>query len=50
MSAAPYIPLAKIVDVWGRAEGFLIMTVFDVVSGALLLLVGYLIRRTGRSK
>ncbi|EED13781.1 MFS siderophore iron transporter, putative [Talaromyces stipitatus ATCC 10500] len=27
MSAAVFIPLAKILDVWGRAEGFLIMTV-----------------------
>ena len=25
MSAAVYIPLAKIMDVWGRAEGYLFM-------------------------
>ncbi len=28
MTAAVYIPLSKILDVWGRAEGFLVMTVF----------------------
>jgi MFS family permease len=27
MSAAVFIPLAKILDVWGRAEGYLFMTV-----------------------
>lgn len=27
MSAAMYIPISKILDVWGRAEGFLIMTI-----------------------
>ncbi|KAH8690735.1 major facilitator superfamily domain-containing protein [Talaromyces proteolyticus] len=28
MSAATFIPLAKIMDTWGRAEGFLLMAVF----------------------
>ncbi|PKY00817.1 siderophore iron transporter mirB, partial [Aspergillus campestris IBT 28561] len=32
MCAATYIPLAKIMDLWGRAEGFLIMTVFATVG------------------
>jgi hypothetical protein len=25
MTAAVYIPMAKLLDVWGRAEGFLLM-------------------------
>lgn len=36
MSAAIYIPLAQILDVWGRAEGFLIMTVFATLGLVLL--------------
>lgn len=28
MSAAIYIPLAKMLDLWGRAEGFLLMVAF----------------------
>lgn len=36
MSAATYIPLARIVDVWGRAEGFLIMTVFATLGLVLM--------------
>lgn len=28
MSAAVYIPLAKMMDLWGRAEGFLVMVAF----------------------
>ena len=28
LSAAIYIPLAKMLDLWGRAEGFLLMIVF----------------------
>lgn len=28
MSAATYIPVAKLLDIWGRAEGFLVMVVF----------------------
>ena len=36
MSAATYMPLSKIMDVWGRAEGFLIMTVFSTLGLILL--------------
>ncbi|KAI8882529.1 MFS general substrate transporter [Backusella circina FSU 941] len=32
ITAAVYIPLAKILDLWGRAEGFLIMTVFATLG------------------
>ncbi|KAL4922073.1 major facilitator superfamily-domain-containing protein [Aspergillus aurantiobrunneus] len=32
IAAAVYIPLAKVVDVWGRAEGFLIMAVFATMG------------------
>ena len=35
MSAATYIPLSKILDVFGRAEGFLLMLVFAVFAGAV---------------
>lgn len=31
-----YIPLAKVLDVWGRAEGFLIMTVFATLGLILM--------------
>lgn len=36
MSAAVYIPVAKVLDVWGRAEGFLIMTVFATLGLVLM--------------
>ncbi|KAF1997707.1 MFS general substrate transporter [Amniculicola lignicola CBS 123094] len=36
MSAALFVPLAKILDVWGRAEGFLIMTVFTALGLILM--------------
>ncbi|KAJ9151333.1 Siderophore iron transporter mirB [Pleurostoma richardsiae] len=36
MSAAVFIPMAKIMDVWGRAEGFLIMTVFATLGLILM--------------
>ncbi|EGR44126.1 uncharacterized protein TRIREDRAFT_71008 [Trichoderma reesei QM6a] len=36
MSAATYMPLSKIMDVWGRAEGFLIMTVFATLGLVLM--------------
>lgn len=36
MSAATYMPLSKIMDVWGRAEGFLIMTVFATLGLILM--------------
>ncbi|KPM42786.1 Siderophore iron transporter mirB [Neonectria ditissima] len=32
MTAAVYIPLAKILDLWGRAEGFAIMTLFATLG------------------
>ncbi|KAL4935183.1 hypothetical protein BDV06DRAFT_229060 [Aspergillus oleicola] len=32
ISAAIYIPLARVLDVWGRAEGFLFMTVIATVG------------------
>ncbi|KAF7595471.1 hypothetical protein BBP40_005807 [Aspergillus hancockii] len=38
MTAAIYIPLAKILDTWGRAEGFLLMTVFATL-GLILMAV-----------
>ncbi|KAL1856296.1 hypothetical protein VTK73DRAFT_8400 [Phialemonium thermophilum] len=36
MSAAVYIPLAKMLDVWGRAEGFLLMIVFATLGLILM--------------
>lgn len=36
MSAAVYIPLAKMLDVWGRAEGFLLMTGFATLGMILM--------------
>ncbi|KAF7548845.1 hypothetical protein G7Z17_g6788 [Cylindrodendrum hubeiense] len=36
MSAAMYIPISKILDVWGRAEGFLVMTVFATLGLILM--------------
>jgi len=36
MSAAIYIPLAKLLDVWGRAEGFLVMTAFATLGLILM--------------
>ncbi|KAK0113637.1 hypothetical protein ONS95_013883 [Cadophora gregata] len=38
MSAATYIPVAKMLDVWGRAEGFLVM-VFCATLGLILMAV-----------
>lgn len=32
MSAAIYVPLSKILDVWGRAEGFAVMTLFATIG------------------
>lgn len=32
MTAAVYIPLAKMLDLWGRAEGFLVMVVFATLG------------------
>lgn len=36
MSAAVFIPTAKVMDVWGRAEGFLIMTIFCTLGLVLM--------------
>lgn len=36
MSAASYIPVAKMLDVWGRAEGFLLMTGFATLGLILM--------------
>ncbi|CAG8041732.1 unnamed protein product [Penicillium olsonii] len=36
MTAAVYIPTAKVMDVWGRAEGFLVMTIFATLGLVLM--------------
>ncbi|TVY81985.1 Siderophore iron transporter mirB [Lachnellula suecica] len=36
MTAAVYIPLAKMLDLWGRAEGFLLMVVFATLGLILM--------------
>lgn len=36
MTAAVYIPLAKLLDVWGRAEGFLLMIAFATLGLVLM--------------
>lgn len=36
MTASVYIPLAKILDLWGRAEGFLLMVIFATLGMILL--------------
>ncbi|RMJ16966.1 hypothetical protein CDV36_003375 [Fusarium kuroshium] len=36
MTAAVYIPLSKILDIWGRAEGFLLMVVFATIGMAMM--------------
>ncbi|KAK4131429.1 MFS general substrate transporter [Trichocladium antarcticum] len=36
MSAAVFIPMSKILDIWGRAEGFLIMAVFATLGLVLM--------------
>lgn len=38
ISAAIFIPLAKVMDVWGRAEGFLMMTV--LATAGLIMMAG----------
>ncbi|BCS28336.1 uncharacterized protein APUU_61384A [Aspergillus puulaauensis] len=38
ITAAVYIPLAKVLDVWGRAEGFLMMTV--LATAGLIMMAG----------
>ncbi|KAI9255095.1 major facilitator superfamily domain-containing protein [Phascolomyces articulosus] len=36
MSAATYVPLAKVIDVWGRAEGYFIMCTFATLGLILM--------------
>lgn len=36
MTAAIYIPLAKMLDLWGRAEGFLLMVGFATLGMILM--------------
>lgn len=36
MTAAVYIPLAKLLDIWGRAEGFMLM-VCSATLGVILM-------------
>lgn len=36
MTAALYIPLAKMLDLWGRAEGFLLMIAFAILGMILM--------------
>lgn len=36
MSAAVFIPMSKILDIWGRAEGFLIMAIFATLGLVLM--------------
>jgi len=36
ISAACYIPLSKVLDVWGRPQGFLVMTVFATLGLILM--------------
>lgn len=36
MTAAVYIPMAKMLDVWGRAEGFLLMVGFSTLGLILM--------------
>lgn len=36
MTAATYIPLAKVLDLWGRAEGFLLMASFATLGMVLM--------------
>ncbi|KAH6886918.1 siderophore iron transporter mirB [Thelonectria olida] len=40
MTAAVYIPMAKLLDVWGRAEGFLLMACFSTL-GLILMAVSH---------
>ena len=36
LSAAVYMPLAKVMDVWGRAQGFAAMTLFATLGMVLM--------------
>lgn len=37
MAAATYLPMAKMMDVWGRAEGILVMELFLVIGLVLMV-------------
>ena len=39
MTAAVYIPLAKMLDLWGRAEGFVLMVAFATL-GIIMMAAG----------
>lgn len=57
VSAAVFIPLARVVDVWGRAEGFLLMIAFATLglvimaasNGLAALSAGYVFYTIGTS-
>ncbi|KAI0913551.1 major facilitator superfamily domain-containing protein [Ustulina deusta] len=57
VSAAVFIPLARVVDVWGRAEGFLLMIAFATLglvimaasNGLVALSAGYVFYTIGTS-
>jgi hypothetical protein len=36
MTGAVYIPMAKALDLWGRAEGILLMTLFCILGIVML--------------
>lgn len=36
MTSAVYIPMAKLLDIWGRAEGFLLMVGFATLGVILM--------------
>lgn len=36
MTSAVYIPMAKLLDIWGRAEGFLLMVGFSTLGVILM--------------
>lgn len=36
MTSAVYIPMAKLLDIWGRAEGFLLMVGFSILGVILM--------------
>lgn len=36
MTAACYIPIAKLLDVWGRAEGYIMMVGFATLGVVLM--------------
>jgi NADH:ubiquinone oxidoreductase subunit 2 (subunit N) len=36
MTSAVYIPMAKLLDVWGRAEGFALMVAFTTLGMILM--------------